>query len=106
MEIRDVYKWIRQLFVALAEKSEVSKKDVAKGKIYIKKGDARNLDFVPDESIDLICTHPPYADIIKYSDGASIVNLNAILVWVIYNFKYKLHIQTGIAFCFIKNDLS
>ena len=25
--------------------------------------------FVSDESIDLICTHPPYADIIKYSDG-------------------------------------
>ena len=41
----------------------------AKGKVYIKKGDARNLDFVPDESIDLICTHPPYANIIKYSDG-------------------------------------
>ncbi len=41
----------------------------AKGKVYIKKGDARNLDSIPDESIDLICTHPPYADIIKYSDG-------------------------------------
>lgn len=40
----------------------------AKGKVYIKKGDARNLDFIPDESIDLICTHPPYADIIKYSE--------------------------------------
>ena len=43
--------------------------EFAKGKVYIKKGDARNLDFVPNESIDLICTHPPYADIIKYSDG-------------------------------------
>lgn len=41
----------------------------AKGKVYIKKGDARNLDSIPDESIDLICTHPPYADIIKYSEG-------------------------------------
>lgn len=41
----------------------------ANGKVYIKKGDARNLNFIPDESIDLICTHPPYADIIKYSDG-------------------------------------
>ena len=41
----------------------------AKGKVYIKKGDARKLDSIPDESIDLICTHPPYADIIKYSDG-------------------------------------
>ena len=40
----------------------------ADGKVYIKKGDARHLDFIPDESIDLICTHPPYADIIKYSD--------------------------------------
>ena len=39
----------------------------ANGKVYIKKGDARNLNFVPDDSIDLICTHPPYADIIKYS---------------------------------------
>ncbi len=39
------------------------------GKVYIKKGDARKLDFIPDDGIDLICTHPPYADIIKYSDG-------------------------------------
>ena len=39
------------------------------GKVYIHKGDARNLDFIPDESIDLICTHPPYADIIKNSEG-------------------------------------
>ncbi len=36
--------------------------------IYIKKGNAGNLDFIADESIDLICTHPPYANIIKYSD--------------------------------------
>ena len=40
----------------------------ANGKVYIRKGDARNLDFIPDKSIDLICTHPPYADIIKYSE--------------------------------------
>ncbi len=32
-------------------------------------GDARNLSFIKDESIDLICTHPPYANIIKYSEG-------------------------------------
>jgi DNA modification methylase len=37
--------------------------------VYIKRGDARNLDFVPSESIDFICTHPPYSDIIHYSDG-------------------------------------
>ena len=31
-------------------------------------GDARKLE-LSDDSIDLICTHPPYADIINYSDG-------------------------------------
>ena len=41
----------------------------ANGKVEIHKGDARKLYFVDDESIDLICTHPPYANIIKYSDG-------------------------------------
>lgn len=30
-------------------------------------GDARNLDKIKDGSIDLIATHPPYANIIKYS---------------------------------------
>jgi DNA modification methylase len=30
-------------------------------------GDARNLKNINDESIDLICTHPPYAGIINYS---------------------------------------
>lgn len=30
-------------------------------------GDARKLD-LPDQSVDLICTHPPYADIIRYSE--------------------------------------
>ncbi len=30
-------------------------------------GDARNLDKIADESIDLIATHPPYASIISYT---------------------------------------
>ncbi len=38
------------------------------GKVYLHKGDARKLDFIKDETIDLICTHPPYANIIKYSE--------------------------------------
>lgn len=25
-------------------------------------------NFLPDASIDFICTHPPYADIIRYSE--------------------------------------
>ncbi len=37
-------------------------------KIDISLGDARKLN-LQDESIDLICTHPPYADIIHYSES-------------------------------------
>lgn len=44
----------------------------ANGKVKLQKGDARNLDFIPDEKIDFICTHPPYADIIHYSEGQDI----------------------------------
>lgn len=40
-----------------------------KNDIQVRLGNASNLNFVQDNSIDLICTHPPYADIIKYSDG-------------------------------------
>lgn len=36
-----------------------------KHKTYV--GDVRNLDLIADESIDLIATHPPYANIIKYA---------------------------------------
>lgn len=41
----------------------------ADGKVFLRKGDARSLDFIPDKSIDLICTHPPYANIIEYSEN-------------------------------------
>lgn len=44
----------------------------ADGNVRLFKRDARNLDFIEDESIDLICTHPPYADIIHYSEGQDI----------------------------------
>lgn len=46
--------------------------DGANGKVRLKKGDARKLDFIPDEKIDFICTHPPHADIIHYSEGQDI----------------------------------
>ncbi len=32
-------------------------------------GDARNLNLIPDETIDLIATHPPYANIVKFSNN-------------------------------------
>jgi len=55
----------------------------ANGKVFIKKGDARNLDFLDNESIDFVCTHPPYANIIKYSecipDDLSLLDINPFL---------------------------
>lgn len=44
-------------------------------------GDARSLATIENRSIDLILTHPPYADIIKYSDGKikeDLSNINSI----------------------------
>ena len=38
-------------------------------KIFTRTGNALNLHFIKDSSIDFICTHPPYADIIQYSSG-------------------------------------
>ncbi len=40
-----------------------------KAKQRIVKGDARDLQFIKDNEIDFVLTHPPYADIIKYSEG-------------------------------------
>lgn len=37
-------------------------------KITVSQGDARNLSWIENETIDLICTHPPYANIISYSE--------------------------------------
>lgn len=38
-------------------------------KVFLRNGNANNLAFIKDSSIDFICTHPPYANIIKYSQG-------------------------------------
>ena len=39
-----------------------------KSKIFLRRGDAANLNIIGNEKIDFICTHPPYANIIKYSN--------------------------------------
>ena len=39
------------------------------GKVTLIKGNAQKLDSIKDKSIDFICTHPPYANIINYSNG-------------------------------------
>ena len=48
--------------------------------IQLVKGNAKNLNFIENESIDLICTHPPYSNIIKYSkdinEDISLLNID------------------------------
>lgn len=43
-------------------------------------GDARNLDKIADDSIDLIATHPPYAGIIPYSKAKIKADLSALSI--------------------------
>jgi len=38
-------------------------------KIFTRNGNAADLHFIKDSCIDFICTHPPYANILKYSKG-------------------------------------
>lgn len=37
-------------------------------RIEVRKDDARVLDGIEKESIDFICTHPPYGDVLRYTD--------------------------------------
>ncbi len=46
--------------------------------IKIKLNDSRKLDMLQDKSIDFILNHPPYADIIKYSNKQIIEDLSNI----------------------------
>ncbi len=46
--------------------------------ISIRCGDARNLREIPDSSIDLVATHPPYVDIVRYSEGKIDADLSNI----------------------------
>jgi DNA modification methylase len=41
-------------------------------------GDARHLDTIEDNSVDLISTHPPYLNIIKYGDSRIVGGLSSI----------------------------
>lgn len=65
----------------------------------IELGDARKLK-LPDECVDLICTHPPYADIIHYSENIEndLSNLN------IKNFLPEIHKVAEEAYRVLKKD--
>lgn len=44
----------------------------------IREGDVRDLAIIKDETIDLVLTHPPYANIVKYSEGKNPADLSSI----------------------------
>ncbi len=62
--------------------------DIAKGRIAfdaqgparqeVAVGDVRHLDNIPDNSIDLIVTHPPYWNLVLYSDGRNPNDLSSL----------------------------
>jgi DNA modification methylase len=47
-------------------------------KLEVHVGDARKLDLIVDETIDLVLTHPPYAGIVPYSNGRVSGDLSAL----------------------------
>ena len=68
-------------------------------KIFIRNGDAKNLEFIKDCSIDFICTHPPYANIIKYSDGME----DDISLLVVEDFLTEMRKVASESFRVLKN---
>ena len=54
--------------VSLSE-TNLNFKCETQSRIYIRKGNATDLSFIRDNRIDFVCTHPPYANIIKYSSN-------------------------------------
>ncbi|MEM4610403.1 MAG: DNA methyltransferase [Thermoproteota archaeon] len=57
-------------------RSQTGKCREPKIKVYL--GDARNLDKINDDSIDLVATHPPYAHIVSYSKSRVEGDLSAL----------------------------
>ena len=51
--------------------------DILRARIEIYHGDARSLDGISDESVDLVATHPPYYNIIRYSEAGIPGDLSA-----------------------------
>jgi len=64
-------------FVKLSEKAlNFTHHPASKQKIQV--ADARDLSFLKDNSFDLVLTHPPYMNIIKYSEGKIPADLSNI----------------------------
>jgi len=62
--------------------------DIERAEYKVYHGDARRLELIPDESVDLVATHPPYFNIIEYSgsrvegDLSKARSLEEYLAWM------------------------
>ena len=72
--------------------------------IRLYQGDARNLDLIPDESIDLIATHPPYANIIRYSGKDASVDGDLSKVRNIAEFVAQMRLVADECYRVLKPD--
>ncbi|WP_027186845.1 TRM11 family SAM-dependent methyltransferase [Desulfovibrio cuneatus] len=70
------------------------------GRVVIRHGDARNLNFIKDECIDLVCTHPPYANIIQYSEN----NLNDLSHLDVTSFLEQMKLVAAESYRVLKKD--
>lgn len=73
--------------------------------VSIIKGDAKDLKDIKDETINLICTHPPYSNIIKYSkynkDDISLLNLEEYYKAIDRVAKECFRVLKGNSYCAI-----
>ena len=67
-------------------------------------GDARNLDRIQDGSIDLIATHPPYANIIRYSSKDAPADGDLSSVRNIAQFVDQMHLVAQECYRVLKPD--
>ena len=72
--------------------------------IRLYQGDARRLDKIEGESIDLIATHPPYANIIKYSGKGAPHNGDLSKVRNIAEFVDQMRLVADECFRVLKPD--
>ena len=72
--------------------------------IRLYQGDARRLDKIEGESIDLIATHPPYANIIKYSGKETAQNGDLSKVRNIAEFVDQMRLVADECFRVLKPD--
>jgi len=63
--------------------------DIEKAEFKVYHGDARRLELIPSESVDLIAAHPPYFNIIEYGDRGGVAgdlsragSLEEYLAWM------------------------